>query len=220
MPTTAIGAVLYIFLLFPGIAFVRARERHRPILKRSVLRETASIVLVSAVCLGSVLVLVLVGGFYMPGLAQWLRNLAIDSNKLLAQDSQLFFSALLGILLASIVLGWTLGTKPVDGLWRRMTSQVNTPDLELSAWGMAFLMHRDTQVNVALQLKSGISIEGDLFSWDKSGHDEPTRGLVLTGDVKFKMPGSKNVRRLEDATVVVQASEIDFMSVTHYAIKK
>ncbi|WP_217635027.1 DUF6338 family protein, partial [Plantibacter sp. MMLR14_011] len=50
MPTSALGVAFYVFALFPGVAFIFAREGHQPAVKRSVLRETAALVFVSAVC--------------------------------------------------------------------------------------------------------------------------------------------------------------------------
>jgi hypothetical protein len=46
VPTTVTGILLYIFSLFPGFAFQFARDGHRPVAKRSLLRETGTVVLV------------------------------------------------------------------------------------------------------------------------------------------------------------------------------
>lgn len=215
MPTTALEAVLYVFLLFPGIAFTIARERHRPRTKKTVLRETAQIVLSSAALIGAILTAALVSGFFFPNIAQWLKDLAQDSGNLLERDSQFFFSTMLGLLGASIVLGLLAGSRTAHELWLKATSRANAPDLNLSVWSTAFRMYENTSVMVALQLKSGVYLEGRLYSWDVSGDEDPTRGLILTGDIMCRMKLGEKPEILDKTILVVHASDIDFMVVNH-----
>lgn len=215
MPTTALAAVLYVFLLFPGIAFTMARERHRPRTKKTVLRETSEIVLSSAALIGAILTAVLVSGFFLPGTAQWLKDLAQDSGNLLERDSQFFFSTMIGLLVASVILGLLAGSKTAYTIWLKATSRTNAPDRHLSVWSTAFRMHENTSVMVALQLKSGIYLEGRLYSWDVSGDEDPTRGLILTGDIMCRMKLGEKPEILDKTMLVIHASDIDFMVVNH-----
>lgn len=216
MPTSALEAVLYVFLLFPGIAFTSARERHRPITTKSVLRETAAIVLSSAALIGVIFTAVLVAGFFVPDIARWLKDLSQDSGSLLERDSQFFFSMMIGLLLASIALGWLAGSKAAHQLWLKVTFREKAPDLDQSLWSTAFRIYENSpSVMVALQLKSGVYLEGRLHSWDRSGDESPTRSLMLTGDIMCRMKLGEKPEILDEAILVVHDSEIDFMVVNH-----
>ncbi|QHC54512.1 DUF6338 family protein [Rathayibacter tanaceti] len=66
LPTSIWGVALYVFALFPGIAFIFDHEGHRPVSKRSALRETATVVFVSAICAAVLGVVVAIVAAFWP----------------------------------------------------------------------------------------------------------------------------------------------------------
>ncbi|MWV75832.1 hypothetical protein C5C31_12270 [Rathayibacter rathayi] len=77
MPTSALGVAFYVFALFPGVAFIFAREGHQPAVKQTALRETAALVFVSAICDAIVAVLIAVASIWWVTLRARLHELAI-----------------------------------------------------------------------------------------------------------------------------------------------
>lgn len=218
MPTTLVGITLYVFALFPGIAFVFALEGHRPSGKRSVLRETATVVFVSAVC-AAIIALV------AAGLALLWADFGAVLAQTLAGDLTWAKQNLSGAIVAataalavSTLLGFALGTKRVyDRLLHKLFDATIARDR--SAWAQVLLDYvEDCQiVDVAATLKSGAWVSGTLDGFDIDPDPHPHRTIVLTTP-QYRAAGSDEVVELiETDYLVIEAGDIETLQVSHKA---
>lgn len=224
MPTEPVAALLYLCLLLPGIAFIWNYEGHRPSIKRSVFRETATVLIASAASLVSVFIVFYIAGFYFESFRKALQQFFIDPQAQLRADSQAFFGVVLVSMIAAVVLGAFYGSATAHAdvkAIRRWISKVrrkSTPTMErgLSAWSAAFESMPDHHVNLGVQLKSGTWIQGRLFTYNQDGDDGPERALTLNGGILYRLSNGENVNELEGFSMaVVHASDIEFLAVGH-----
>ncbi|MEE2569566.1 DUF6338 family protein [Pseudarthrobacter sp. J64] len=224
MPTEPIAAIVYICLLLPGIAFIWNFEGHRPSIKRSVFRETATVVIASAASLLSVFVCIYVAAFFVDSVQRGLLQFFVDPAVLLKDDSQQFLGVLLGGVVASVLVGAFYGSATAHRWFRLAVQSIyalfrkDVPSLErgLSAWTAAFEALPGHDVRIGAQLKSGTWIQGNLYTFNQDGHDGPDRALTLSGDILYRLAESAEVRELEGfSMVVLHSSEIEFMTVGH-----
>lgn len=224
MPTEPIAAIIYVCLLLPGIAFIWNFEGHRPSIKRSVFRETATVVIASAASLLSVFICVYVTGFLSTAVQRGLLQFFVDPVGLFKSDSQRFIGVLLAGATASVALGAFYGSATAHKWFRSAIQRLyalfrkDMPSIErgLSAWSAAFDALPRHDVRIGAQLKSGTWIQGNLYTFNQDGHDGPDRALTLSGEIFYRLADSDHVRELEGfSMVVLQASEIEFMTVGH-----
>lgn len=229
MPTEPIAALLYICLLLPGVAFVWSYEGHRSVMKRSAFRETASVVIASVASIVAVFLVHYVLGFLWEPAARTLREFFLDPGKLFRDDSQLFLGVVLLDLLAAILVGLFLGSRPADALrrdlqarWREVWKrESNAIDREQSGWLAAFRARPDDRIHVGVQLKSGVWLQGILYSYTKTGDEVPERALVLSGRIHYRAADGENMYPLEGfSSVVVQAAEIDHLMVGYEPVEE
>lgn len=209
MPTSALGVAFYVFALFPGVAFIFAREGHQPVVKRSALRETATLVFISAVCDALVALIVATASIWWADLRDRLHQV-VSGDLSWAQDN-LAPSVFIAIGAAAIatLLGYFLGSQWADqhGLSRIWNSAIprNT-----SAWARLFNdAPEDALVEVAVVLKSGGWVSGALYEFDNDPDPHPHRAIVLT-QPRYRPEGSTEAVSIEGADyVVVEAGEIE-----------
>ncbi|MEO3935045.1 DUF6338 family protein [Micrococcaceae bacterium Sec7.4] len=228
MPTEPLAALIYICLLLPGVAFIWSYEGHRSLMKRSAFRETASVVIASVASIMVVFLVHYVLGILWEPAARTLREFFLDPAKLFRDDSQLFLGVVFLDLLAAILLGLFLGSRPADVLrrnlqarWRRMWNRgSNIIEREQSGWLEAFGARPDDRIHVGVQLKSGVWLQGILYSYTKTGDEVPERALVLSGRVHYRAADSERMYALESfSSVVVQAAEIDHLMVGYEPVE-
>ncbi|WP_156037188.1 DUF6338 family protein [Arthrobacter sp. UNC362MFTsu5.1] len=229
MPTEPIAALLYICLLLPGVAFIWSYEGHRSLMKRTAFRETAAVVIASVTSIVAVFLVHYLLGFFWEPAAKSLREFFLEPGKLFREDSQLFLGVVLVDLLAAILVGLFLGSRPADTLrrklqtlWRKALNRddADVMDREQSGWLEAFRAAPDERIHVGIQLKSGAWLQGILWSYTKTGDEVPERALTLRGRIHYRMAGSENLHAMEDfSTVVVQAAEIDHLMVGYEPIE-
>lgn len=217
MPTSALGIVFYVFALFPGVAFIFAREGHRPAVKRSVLRETAALVIVSAICDAVIAAMIAVAAL------SW-HDLHLRLDELLTGDltwarENLTASVLIAIGTATgaTLLGYGLGTQWADrhGLWRIWASAIPR---DTSAWKKVFeAAPPDTLVQVAVTLKSGAWVSGTLWEFDNDPDPHPHRSLVLTYP-KYRESEGEDPKPIDGADwLIVEAGDIEQLQVAYVA---
>ena len=215
MPNNAVSLALYVFALFPGVAFAFMSEGHRPIAKRSALRETAAVISVSVLCDSVVLLLLIAVSLFVPPLAKTLEFAFQKGDAFVASNVQWLFPSLLGLLTVATLLGAVLGSKRAyeAGLKKLWTSSLVNRDA--SAWGIAVaLADDDDKIQLGIQLKSGTWVQGQLHHFDNAGDGDPTRALVLTGELKHRPIGvADQVDVSGYGLIVVEAGEIDFLMV-------
>lgn len=224
MPTEPMAAIVYVCLLLPGIAFIWNFEGHRPSIKRSAFRETATVVIASAASLLSVFICVYMAGFFIDAVQRGLLQFIVDPEGLLKSDSQGFIGILLGGVTSSVIIGAFYGSATAHRWFRSAVQWLyalfrkDLPSIErgLSAWAASFEALPAHNVRVGAQLKSGTWIQGKLYTFNQDGHDGPERALTLSGEILYRLADSDEVRELEGfSMVVLQSSEIEFLTVGH-----
>lgn len=221
MPTEPLAAVLYICLLLPGIAFLWSYEGHASIVKRSVFRETAIVVVASAASLLSVLVLHHLASFAFQPLRIVIRQFFTDPAVLFRSDSQLFLTVVFADLALAVALGFFYGSNVANrmlrnakGFWYKFRKKDTPFDRGQSGWNTAFEMYPDHRVVVGVYLKSGAWLQGTLKTWTHTAEETGERALTLTHDLMYRSPDSEVAHALEGySIIVVQASEIDYLTV-------
>lgn len=216
MPTTIAGIALYIFSLFPGVAFIFAREGHQPTAKRSVLRESATIVLVSTICevlLALILVLV---SIFVPDVARVIKESLSGDLSWSRDNFQTVAIGIVGFLGLATTLGFFAGGKAVHdaGLHRLWDNSLVARDS--SAWGAAFTKFPNAKVLLGIELKSGGYLQGYLFAFDNSADPEPHRAITLSGEIKFRPDGESKLAETEGfGLVIVEAMDIELLYVAY-----
>lgn len=209
MPTSALGVAFYVFALFPGVAFIFAREGHQPAVKRSALRETATLVFISAICDALVAIAVAVVSIWWVQLRDRLDE--VVTGDLTWAQSNVAPSIFIAVGAAAIatLLGYFLGSQWADQhglsfIWKSSIPR-NT-----SAWARLFNdAPEDALVDVALVLKSGGWVSGTLYEFDNDPDPHPHRAIVLT-QPRYRPEGSAEAVPIEGADyVVVEAGEIE-----------
>lgn len=214
MPDSLFGVVFYVFALFPGLAFLFAREGHQPAVKRTVIRETASIVFVSVIC-DAVLVLLLlaVGSLWAP-LGDELRNIARGDYAWVRNNPELAVVAIFAAIALTTLLGRLLGSEWAHrhGLWYVWRSSIPR---DTSVWVANFAsdLASGNEVRLGIQLKSGRWITGSLYAYDNDPEPGPHRALTLTN--VFTSQADDTVRLAD--MVIVEAGEIEFLQVAYLA---
>lgn len=208
---------MYILLLVPGLVFVFTRERHRPTVRRSAFRESATVVFASAICVAIVAAVVALVSLWWPWLASGLEKVAKQDPEFIDSHlSGLFLAACAFIFVAS-VLAWLLGTEWAHKIWSRRPWDKSLVDQEASAWSVIFDQGGpDDVVLIGAQLKSGWWVEGALFTFDNSGDPSPNRAITLTGDLSARGPNAKTARPIGGyGALVIEAGEIEYLLVAY-----
>ena len=215
MPTTFAGIALYVFALFPGLAFTFVREGHRPTARRSALRETAAILVVSVICNAMVALAAIIVSFSVPAVESTIRELLADGSMYVIAHFQIAALWALGILTATTALGCLLGSKWIHELglkWIWDSAQVSR---ESSAWNTEFDTGKSTDVVlVGVQLRGGGWIDGVLHSHDNSGDADSTRTITLSGEIHHRPDATSEYRAIGGfGTAVVEAGDIETLFV-------
>ncbi len=215
MPTDLLGVAVYVFALFPGVAFNFAREGHRPSGKRSAIRETATVVFVSTVCNAVVALVVAVAATLIRPVGDIV--LGILGGNLTWVREHLLAAVVVGIVLvaAATLLGLLLGSKAIHekGLKLIWKSEITR---DTSAWSEVLRPKEALQVVVGLTLKDGTWASGLLHSFDPNPDPEPHRAIILTGTIHSRAPGADQVHELIGTDwVVIEAGDIEIMQVAH-----
>jgi hypothetical protein len=219
MPTTLAGIALYVFSLFPGIAFLFAREGHRPTAKRSVLRESATIVLVSTICDLLVALVLAAASLFVPEFHRVIRA-TLENDLTWARDNfPLALLGMAGFLAVSTALGFALGSKKVHDAGLHQLWDSSLVERDSSAWGAAFTKFDNTKVLLGIELKGGGYLQGYLFAFDNSADPEPHRTITLSGVIQYRAPGSTDLSPTDGfELVIVEAQDIEMIFIAYYDV--
>lgn len=218
MPTSPWGLAFYIFALFPGVAFLFAREGHTPVSRRSALRETATVVLVSTICDSVVFLVVAIASTFLPDLRSVVTSLLkrdftwVIENYLLAT-----IVGSLALLVATL-LGLFLGSKRAHelGLKRFWDSEIAR---DVSAWERVLHPLEAVEVRVGLNLKSGAWISGTLYHFDNDPDSNPNRAMTLNREIRVRAPGAAKAEILADTDwVIISAGDIETIQAAYYSV--
>jgi hypothetical protein len=211
MPSTPIAVLLYIFLLAPGFLFLVRADTHRPRTTRSAFRESALVVIVSAICAALFLIIFLALSLAVPGLAQQLGTFARDPGKAFNEQPQLVALWTIISFAFTSLCGYLAGGKKVYAIFEKLIPK-NGPEIQGSAW-QKVLTDPENDVMVGLQLKSGVWLQGTYAHHTHTDEDSGDRALVLQGPIHCRNKDATELGPLLDFDrVVVQSSEIDYLA--------
>jgi hypothetical protein len=209
MPTSALGVAFYVFALFPGVAFIFAREGHQPAVKRTALRETATLVFVSAICDAVVAVSIAIASLWWADLRIRLHEVVSGDLLWVQKNPAASIVTAIGIALIATLLGYLLGSEwadkhGLDRIWRSAIPR------DTSAWTRLFNeAPEDALVEVAVVLKSGEWVGGTLYEFDNNPDSNPHRAIILT-QPRYRPDGSDDAAPIEGADyLVIEAGEIE-----------
>lgn len=218
MPTSIWGVAFYVFALFPGVAFVFAREGHRAVGKRSALRETATVVFVSAICDAIVALGVIVFAAFQPIVQSTISTTLSGDLSWIRQYFGLATVYSILTLGAATTLGFFLGSKWVHdhglkAIWKSAIPR------DVSAWQQVLLPEQKVEVRVGLSLKSGAWISGTLWDFDNDPDGDPHRTITLSGQIQVRAQGAGSIEALDDTDwVVVEAGDIELLQASYYTV--
>ncbi|MEV4273515.1 MULTISPECIES: DUF6338 family protein [Micromonospora] len=222
IPTSAIGLVLFVALLAPGLAYVLRHEQVVPAQSLSAFRETVRVVFMSVVCLSMTGLLFAALRWFFPGHTPNVRGLIRDPNNFAREHhvhlawwalGLLAFATLLGALAADPRFVEALQAARAKKWYQRLTGYSETTILDISAWYRAIEQHRgDAEVLVVgAQLDNGAYVLGDLFTYSTASKEDENRDLVLKSpidlrtadgvthalDVKYTVISARHIVRLD-----------------------
>jgi Family of unknown function (DUF6338) len=217
MPANAIAALIYPFFLIPGLIFLNRTETHLPRRKRSVFRETATVVFASVGSAAVVLLLYVAASFILA------VTLPLDSLvKFTADPAGVFTSrprasiaGMLAFLVLSSAVAWLGASKWVYEQGRRILWAGSGIDVHgTTAWQEVLLPSADKQeVVVGVQLKSGIWVQGVHDAHSDVEEENGDRQLILRSPLRQRLKDHGKTEELKDFDrLVIQASEIDYLA--------
>jgi hypothetical protein len=229
LPSSLLGAVLFLFLLAPGLAFVLRRERAVPEAQRSAFRETVQVVAASAISLFVTGLLLTAARVVWPDHTLNVRGL-IRAPKTFFLDHhvQVTWWAVAS-LSAATLLAWVAADRrlPSSRIARWFTRSkvvraLNGPSAPIkrsSAWYVAaHLFDGDEQglIQVGAQLDDGTYVVGYLDHYNIDTGESPDRDMLLHGPLGLVTADGKK-HNLEATYTVISARRVVRIDFTHLA---
>lgn len=225
MPTTLTGLLIFVVLLAPGFVYVLVTDRG-PFSRTSpsVLRETASIALVSLLCDLVALALYAPCAAVSGGRLASLRVLIEDGASRWTHHRFSMVLTMLGLLLLACLAALTLAglvnhtsgfaslkkRRPIS--WILPATGVRT----MSAWWFVLRHeHPDRARRVTCYLLDGSRVRGWLRSMNPSADETEDRELILAGPIRItSIDGTR--RWLKTGLLTVSARQIQYLHVDYY----
>lgn len=215
MPTDLFSAIVYVFLLVPGIVYVRQIERHRVTGESSVFRETATVIVASsATMIATWIVAVFLTVF--PALRRWISALLSNPSGVQEERPLLYSSMLILALAVSVAIAYVAGLPWVQNKLLTFEPEVDEMKLNTSAWSLLFDKNEsEGPLIVSVQLKNGDWIQGPLQYWNPSPKESSDRSFVLYGPIWFRSSEADEEELLNvEQAFIISAAEISHLSVT------
>ncbi|MFL6161057.1 MAG: DUF6338 family protein [Jatrophihabitantaceae bacterium] len=222
MPTTAVGLILFVALLAPGLSFSAYRAVNVPVQKPSPLRELGGIALRSTIW--DVVVLGVFGLLRVafPSHTPDVGRLARDPSTYLQVDLAYLFwwgAAVLAAACAAAVGAARLaGSAPARRLAERAPFSWFTPRGGVSvepAWWILFNQYPDTQVYAGAMLDDGSYLGGWILSFSPDSDETADRELTLSGPISYRSPTADDAVDLGVGAVAVSARRIQYLTVSY-----
>jgi Family of unknown function (DUF6338) len=224
VPTTLGGFVLFIAFLAPGFAFLLVREQGpHPRPERSVLRETATVVLASlffdcAAAAGLLIVLALTS-LSPPDVSTLISQPTRYLGENLARVAGWFMVLLTGAVLLAVISSGILNRERVvtflkerpPGKWLLPTSGVR---VESAWWKLLKAEHKDSYRRVTCRLEDGWTISGWLRSLNESVEESADREITLSGPFVLTSPQGDRIVQPTGA-ISVSARRIMYLFVDY-----
>jgi len=214
MPVTITSLVLFVLLLFPGMAYVSARERKSPTQDRSVFRDTVRAIAPGLIADLAALGILVVLALAFPGFALDIDALLADANSYLRQDFTLI------VVWFLLLIGWAtvlaLTAAAVVNKW------VSTSTATMSSWWYMFereprLANRQKKAvitRVLLVLDDGSRVEGTVDNFNMASAETNDRDLILGKPIRLTKPDGET-EDFSSQYACISASRIQMMFV-HY----
>ncbi|HEU5268924.1 MAG TPA: DUF6338 family protein [Jatrophihabitans sp.] len=222
MPTTAVGLILFVVLLAPGLSYSAYRAVHGPVRKPSALRELGAIALRSAVsdvfALGVFGLVRIVLPSHTPDVGRLARN---PASYLRADLAYLFWWAVAVLMLAC---GAAIGAARLPGRpsVRRLAGRAPfrwlpsrqgiSPD---PAWWFLFNQYPDKQAYAGAVLDDGSYLGGWLLTFSLDSDETADREITLTGPIAYRSPTAAKAVDLGVGAVAVSARRIQYLTVSY-----
>lgn len=224
VPSSALGLLLFVVLLWPGFAHSTVRARRFPAQQLTALRETASIVTSSLTSILVVGALFAVARATWPGATPDVGRVLFDPHGYLAAH---YVSVIWwGTGMLALAVGGAAGTAAVRmserirrtrGLrWLTAAPAVSS----MSAWWLAFTEVDWDQVDIYLgcTLDDGSYVSGRLFSFSRAEDDSADRDLLLTTPLRVRPRGATLAEEIPRAQLMtVSARHLVTMTVSYVA---
>lgn len=223
MPTTFTGLLVFLALLAPGFAFLVVFERGaRPTLERSVLRETATIVLASLACNTAAGVL-----FALARHCGWFKT--PSPSKLIA-EGKTYFAAHIGLvtgwalavflfaLLAAVIAAGLLNRPGVQSALGKLTQWVVPPagvTMDSAWWKLLKVVEPESYRRLTCTLDDETVIEGWLTSLNPSANETAERELTLSAPLRITKPNSQP-ERFTHGSIAISANRIQYFYVSYW----
>ncbi len=216
MPTDPFSAIVYVFLLIPGLLYISFRENHRTTKKQSAFRETATVIFASALSLLGSFLLLLFISLFVEGTRLWVAGLIATPDAVRAERPIEFFLLLLLLLIIATVFAYFASHPFAHQLIARLRISHGRVQKTFSGWSRAFKAMPGHLVMVSIQFTNGDWIQGPLASYNPSADETIERSLTLYGEIHFRSKSSSESSPMDGRQmVVIQASEIQYLAVTY-----
>jgi hypothetical protein len=222
MPTTAVGLILFVALLAPGLSFSAYRAVNVPVQKLSALRELGGVALRSTICdifaLASFGVVRVASPSHTPDIGRLARD---PASYIHADLAYLFWWAI-------VVLAWACATAVGAALFassvrarqwgKRRPFSWFTPRGGVSAdpaWWVLFQQYPDKLVYAGAVLDDGSYLGGWVLSYSPDSDETADRELTLSGPISYRSPTEDAVVDLGVGAVAVSARRIQYLTVSY-----
>ncbi|MCM3780657.1 DUF6338 family protein [Microbacterium hydrocarbonoxydans] len=209
MPTDLASVAFYLLLIIPGVVFAFSRERHRPRIKRSAFRETATAIFVSAGIMSLLAFLLSIASLGIPWLQEQIHHFLAHPGAYARARFELFIIIGLLVLVASSALAWILGGERVHD---RTLGRSRDPDKE--SWGYVFTREPSALNFAGVQLKDGTWIQGYVDTYGNVGEEGAPKALTLAGDISIRPPGG-TTEPYDGSLIVIKDEEVQYLTVTY-----
>ena len=212
MPTDLVGVAFYVLLILPGVMFAISRERHRPRIKQSTFRETATAIFASTAIVSAFVFLVALASLLFPSVHDEVARFLVDPGLYSRDHFEAF--VLTGFVFLSVATwgAWWLGGKRADDLiFNRRTEDPNR-----DSWGYVFTRKPGARNFVGVQLKEGTWAQGFVDTYGNVGEEGMPKALTLIGAISIRPPEGE-LEPYDGEVVVIKDAEILYMTVTYMA---
>jgi len=212
MPTDLVGVGFYLLLIIPGVVFAFSRERHRPKVKRSAFRETATAILVSAGIVSVFALVLATGSAVNPAWHGQVAEFLADPSLYARGHFELFVICGFVVLAFASLLAWWLGSERMH----RLTLGRSSADPDRDSWGDVFTRQPKARNFVGVELKDGTWIQGYLDTYGNVGEEGTPKALTLVGNISVRPVGGE-LLDFDGEVIVIKDEEIRYLSVTYIA---
>lgn len=221
MPTSLLGAVVFVLLLVPGFCYLVGREHeHSPETRQSKygrasgFRETVALVFASALSLLAAFLLFAFARLVVPDHSPDLGRLLTDGETYFRRDYAYLGWWALVLVAIACALSYAVARLDVASKINWLPSDKTI--LSQSSWWSIFQLEgtEDRYKRVTCHLLTGGTIEGTLYTFNPTPDEDGDRDLTLSGPLYIQEHAASEIRD-EMGAIVISASRIDWMHVVY-----